>query len=353
MLSWPLPYDGLSNNSWGGDRPPPQGFTPQGGSCSSEAQVSQALYIPTSIPASETTANGRTCSDFIYPSWGSEPGTLSYLSGLTTYSPFLSHDVDAAFAITPYSLPPLLHGATTTAAADTISTGLIPPSLMRNPDSQPTTATNPESLPPPAQPTQSATHHIFDEQLASQRRAISKTRDRATTTASTASVASSDPNGSDGNSNRSSSSGSDDGLSALHIASHRGHVAIVRTLLEHEVNIDELDNNGRTALQMAAINGHEAVVQLLLQRGAYINACDALGRTALHWAALQKHEAVLRVFLDAGADGNICDTNGWSVLHVAIERGFEAGLKLLLLHGADLSLKARKCESWKQLEPPA
>ena len=316
--------------------------------------MSQAPYSPTSIAASENTANGRTCSDFIYPSSESEPGTLSYLSGLTTYSPFVSHDVDAAFAITPYSSPRLLHGATTTAAADTISTGLMPPSLVRNPDSQPTTATNPESLPPLVPPTQSATHHISDEQLyASPRRAISKTLDRATTTASTASVPSSDSNGGNGNSSRSSNSGSDDGLSALHIASHRGHVAIVRILLEREVNIDERDNNGRTALQMAAINGHEAVVQLLLQRGACINACDALGRTALHWAALQKHEAVLRVFLDAGADGNICDTNGWSVLHVAIERGFEAGLRLLLLHGADLSLKARKCESWKQLEPPA
>ena len=39
------------------------------------------------------------------------------------------------------------------------------------------------------------------------------------------------------------------GHSALHIASHRGHLAIVRLLLDHYASIDQLNNNRRTLLK--------------------------------------------------------------------------------------------------------
>ena len=149
------------------------------------------------------------------------------------------------------------------------------------------------------------------------------------------------------------SSNNSDWLSTLHIACFRGHSKIVEILLERDVDIDERDGSGRTAIQLATMNGHESVVRLLLSHGAKINTRDSLGCTPIHWAALQKHEGILRLFLDAGADVDITDVNGWCVLHAAVERGFEVGLVLLLSHGADLSLKARKCESWKRLEPSA
>lgn len=142
-----------------------------------------------------------------------------------------------------------------------------------------------------------------------------------------------------------------DSMSALHIASHRGHTAVLSVLLSHNLDPNEPDGSGRPPLHLAATNGHTAVVSLLLSHGARINATDSLGRTALHWAVLRGHEAVVQVFLDAGgADLNLRDLNDWSVLHVAVERGREGTLRMLVGHGADLSLQARKCEWWKKEE---
>ena len=55
---------------------------------------------------------------------------------------------------------------------------------------------------------------------------------------------------------------------ALQSASHRGHEAIVRLLLEKGAAINTQDG---TALQAASFGGHEAIVQLLLEKGAIIN----------------------------------------------------------------------------------
>ena len=142
-----------------------------------------------------------------------------------------------------------------------------------------------------------------------------------------------------------------DSMSALHIASNRGHTAVLSILLSHNLDPNEPDGSGRSPLHLAAINGHTAVISLLLSHGARVNATDSLGRTALHWAVLRGHEAVIKMFLDTGgADLNLRDHNDWSVLHVAVERGCEGTLRMLLGHGADLSLKARKCEWWKKEE---
>ena len=161
---------------------------------------------------------------------------------------------------------------------------------------------------------------------------------------------------SDNNEQAPSSAEKEDYLPILHIASQRGHEKIVRILIERHVDVDERDSCGRTALMLAAWQGHVSILCLLLAGEASLDAVDGLGRTALHWVTLCQHEASLRLLLEVeGVDEiiNWCDVNGWSALHVAVERGFEVGLRLLLLHGGDLSLRARKCESWKREEPTA
>ena len=56
---------------------------------------------------------------------------------------------------------------------------------------------------------------------------------------------------------------------ALHSAVCRGHVDIVKLLLEKGAELEARGKvYGRTPLSWAAGNGHEAVVKLLLEKGA-------------------------------------------------------------------------------------
>ncbi|KAG4032639.1 hypothetical protein MFRU_006g01090 [Monilinia fructicola] len=137
-------------------------------------------------------------------------------------------------------------------------------------------------------------------------------------------------------------------LNPLHIAARRGHEAIIRTLISHNIDCNETDSDSRTALIHASIHGHEPVVCLLLAHGARISAVDRRGRSALYWATMNQHEAVLRLLLreydkrgwEQGIDAY--DDMGWTALHIAIDRGFDVGVQLLLASGADLNAKARK-----------
>lgn len=60
----------------------------------------------------------------------------------------------------------------------------------------------------------------------------------------------------------------DNGTTPLHFASHEGHLAVVRLLLEAGVAKDVSNAHGATALHLAARRGHLEVVKVLLDFGA-------------------------------------------------------------------------------------
>ncbi|KAK2594021.1 hypothetical protein QQS21_008283 [Conoideocrella luteorostrata] len=140
-------------------------------------------------------------------------------------------------------------------------------------------------------------------------------------------------------------------LSTIHIAAQRGHVRIVRILLQRgNMDPNNTDSDGRTPLFHAAVRDHEPVVRLLLAHGARIRRPDGGGRSVLHWAVLYRRLEVLRTLLEhwteheqASFDINAYDNVGWTPLHMAAHQGFEAGVELLLQCGADTNAKAQKC----------
>ena len=144
---------------------------------------------------------------------------------------------------------------------------------------------------------------------------------------------------------------------ALGAACDAGHVGVVRSLLEHEADVNHPDTDQTPPLHIAARAGHEVVVQLLLQYEADLERQHDTVGTPLHYAARWGQEKVVEVLLEWGADVNATNAKGLTPLDVTlehvegitdvfkkqmglanpdIEKGKEAVAKLLVDHGADI-----------------
>jgi ankyrin repeat protein len=139
------------------------------------------------------------------------------------------------------------------------------------------------------------------------------------------------------------------GRTALQAASERGHLNIVKLLLERgaEVNAPPSPVAGRTALQAAARGGFGAIVHLLLSMGAQVNAPSARykGITALQGACLQGNLEIVELLLRSGADvqasGGGYDGDG-TALHAAAEKGHTEIVKKLIGAGADINASSNR-----------
>ena len=61
---------------------------------------------------------------------------------------------------------------------------------------------------------------------------------------------------------------SNTGWTPLNSAADRGHVEVVKLLLEKGADVAVPDNSGLTALHAAVISGHEIIVKLLIDNQA-------------------------------------------------------------------------------------
>ena len=120
----------------------------------------------------------------------------------------------------------------------------------------------------------------------------------------------------------------------LDMAADKGHLEVVRLLLESGADKDYTTRSGTTALHSAAENGHLEVVRLLLDSGADKEKLSFRG-TALHLAAMNGHSEVVRLLLESGADKERLTLDGATALHSAAEKGHSEVVRLLLESGAD------------------
>jgi ankyrin repeat protein len=181
----------------------------------------------------------------------------------------------------------------------------------------------------------------------------------------------------------------DRGRIPLIVACRKGHVGVVRVLLQHTgaEDLEDTDKKGRTALYWAATEGHEEVVAILLENGAHVNrlgylrrtplmsACvrghvgavrtllqhmggafssfwsvargqgleeaDGYGRTALHLAAEGDHKGVAALLLSNGAHASSRDFRGFTPLMSACEKGRVSVLQVLIEHTGSQGLEAK------------
>ncbi|KAM0553103.1 hypothetical protein ACHAPJ_007651 [Fusarium lateritium] len=119
------------------------------------------------------------------------------------------------------------------------------------------------------------------------------------------------------------------GLTPLHLAAERDHLAIAMLLLDQGANCNARANGGRTPLHLAARYGSAAIVEFLVDDGrADPNARTTDGRTPLHFVASvaedgndEKRE-VVRVLRDWHADPTIEDNKGRTPRDIAQKRDY-------------------------------
>ena len=154
-----------------------------------------------------------------------------------------------------------------------------------------------------------------------------------------------------------------EGWTALMHASRHGHVAAVRTLLEHGALPDVRGGRAPSALELArsqrhsdvvsvlqrtldedgapgrfltaARNGDLAAVRALLDDGISVNVVGRDGRSALFHAAWDGHLDVVRALFDAGLDRDRIHR----VLGSAASRGHHQVVRVLVDAGADVNAR--------------
>jgi hypothetical protein len=130
-----------------------------------------------------------------------------------------------------------------------------------------------------------------------------------------------------------------DGFTPLMCASLKGHVEVVRCLLDHGAAINLRDDDSQcTALYIACFEGRLPVVRLLVERGADPTLARADGWTPLIIASIQGHLEVVRSLLGhprAKETINHREEDGRTALWSACFYGRGGVVSALLESGAD------------------
>ncbi len=129
-------------------------------------------------------------------------------------------------------------------------------------------------------------------------------------------------------------------------AAHRGHLDVVKLLLDRGVYAN-LGNAERTPLMAAALGGHPAVVRLLLRNGADVRAHNSGGGTALAQCHLcfQNQAEIIRLLLMAGADAEARWCGTPLLISLADSNAPTESIRLVLEHGADINAKDNRGET--------
>ncbi len=135
------------------------------------------------------------------------------------------------------------------------------------------------------------------------------------------------------------------GHAPLDIASRRGHIEVVRVLLENNageyifLNTYSFCTVRCRSLYYASCNGHVQIVKLLLKNGASTRYRNTERWTSLHRASRNGHIKIVALLLMSVTYVDIKDSSGRTPLALALQYGHAEVVKILLKNGANLFIK--------------
>ena len=129
------------------------------------------------------------------------------------------------------------------------------------------------------------------------------------------------------------------GYPLLNKAAEAGLIDLVKVILKHAKNSDDLADTMVTVLLSACKHENLDVVKLLLEYGVDLHRrAKNTKLTCLYIASRLGNTALVRLLLEFGADPNLVWLDGDTPLFVAILYGWTEVVKLLLEHGAYANL---------------
>ena len=130
------------------------------------------------------------------------------------------------------------------------------------------------------------------------------------------------------------------GTTALIQASHFGHFAVVRLLLQSGANMEQANYKRTTALMRACQEGHTSIVHLLLEHGCHVNRTNHETMSALSLASHRGHAAIVRLLIEKGnANMDVPTCQKSTCLMLAVKRKFDHVVTALVGHGCNIHLK--------------
>ena len=122
------------------------------------------------------------------------------------------------------------------------------------------------------------------------------------------------------------------------LAARCGRTRLLKTFLRTGIEINRLQGFGGTAavtlVMSAAFEGEADTVQALVDAGANVSLSNENGWTALLSASACGHVEAVKALLRAGADANAADKSGDTPLKVAAKEGHVEVIALLQAAGA-------------------